>query len=152
MPKETINRLILFLSFIQLIKTQGFYDSDEVRYLSTYDALIKDSYSAQLSQNLISKCKFQMKITNPQQFAIQSSMTSALLQQYCGIMTICIIPAGFTVTMTSNLNVGALVVQGTIVWSDTTQVTNEQYLCAGYIAVRDMIILFRIKKLDKIFK
>ena len=62
-------------------------------------------------------------------------MTSAQVQTHCGTNTICVVPKGMTLTMSGDLNVAALVVNGTLTWSDTTQTANDQWLCAGYIAV-----------------
>eukprot|EP00218_Dolichomastix_sp_CCMP3274_P010700 CAMPEP_0170150048 /NCGR_PEP_ID=MMETSP0033_2-20121228/45032_1 /TAXON_ID=195969 /ORGANISM="Dolichomastix tenuilepis, Strain CCMP3274" /LENGTH=66 /DNA_ID=CAMNT_0010387047 /DNA_START=49 /DNA_END=245 /DNA_ORIENTATION=- len=39
--------------------------------------------------------------------------------------------------MDSNLNVGAMVIRGSVIWDDTTQRENAQWLCAGYIAVEE---------------
>ena len=39
------------------------------------------------------------------------------------------------------LNVGALLVRGTLVWDDTTQAgAAEQWLCAGYVAVEQHVV------------
>ncbi|CAF5189536.1 unnamed protein product, partial [Rotaria sp. Silwood1] len=61
-------------------------------------------------------------------------MLASDLQIFCGTETICTIPAGFTVTMNSNLNVAALVLSGSLVWNDLSQSSSDQWLCAGYIA------------------
>ena len=63
-------------------------------------------------------------------------MSSSELQSFCGTNTICTIPAGFTVTMNSNLNVAALVVNGVFNWTDSSQTSPNQWLCSGYIVVR----------------
>ena len=67
-------------------------------------------------------------------------MTSYRLQHFCGYESICTIPFGLTVVMNSNLNVGALVVKGKLIWNDESQEPINQWLCAGYIAVSIIII------------
>ncbi|CAF2558252.1 unnamed protein product [Rotaria sp. Silwood2] len=62
-------------------------------------------------------------------------MLSSNLQIFCGTETICTIPADFTVTMNSNLNIAALVLSGSLTWNDISQTSSDQWLCAGYIAV-----------------
>lgn len=37
--------------------------------------------------------------------------------------------------VTSDLNVGALVIRGSLEWTDTTQLASHAFLCAGYVAV-----------------
>ena len=65
-------------------------------------------------------------------------MSSSQLQAFCGNDSICTIPTGLNVVMNSNLNVAALVVKGTLTWNDVSQISSNQWLCAGYIAVRNL--------------
>ena len=139
------NIFLVLTSLLKLSQAQGFSQQDEGRYLSVFNTLIKDSYSAPLPSEIITKCKNQGQGINAQVLSITSSMKSDALQTFCGTASICTIPSGITVTMTSSLNVAALVVQGTLEWSDSTQIANDQYLCAGYIAVRILTLFFRIK-------
>ena len=129
------NFILVLLSLLKSTQAQGFSQQDEARYLSVFSTLIKDSYSAPLSTDLTTKCKSQGQVINAPVLSITSSMTSDVLQSFCGTSSICTIPSGITVTMTSSLNVAALVVQGALQWTDSTQTANSQYLCAGYIAV-----------------
>jgi hypothetical protein len=130
--------LFLFLQFfLQLNAYEPFSQIDEGPFLGSFDTLIKDSYSAPLPNDLKSACKNKNILTAATVKTVSSSMTATQLQAFCGLDTICTIPAGFTVTMNSNLNLAALVVKGTLIWTDVTQFSNDQWLCAGYIAVRN---------------
>jgi filamentous hemagglutinin family protein len=137
--------IILKLFFISqcLMQTNNAYEAfgeqDEAPYLEAFSTLIKDSYSASLPQDLTAACKNQNQATVSGVKSITSSMLSSDLQTFCGADTICTIPAGFTVTMNSNLNVAALVVSGSLVWNDVSQPSSDQWLCAGYIAVRYLL-------------
>jgi len=136
MFKVIWNIILVLLSLLELSQAQtGFSQQDEARYLSNFNTLIKDSYSAPLPTEIITKCKSKGQLTNVPVVSITSSMTSDVLQTRCGSSSICTIPSGITVEMTSSLNVASLVVQGTLEWSDSSQIENDQYLCAGYIAV-----------------
>jgi hypothetical protein len=115
---------------------EAFSQQDEAEYINTFSTLIKDSYSAPLPRDLAATCKNQNQVTVSAVKSITTSMSSSDLQLFCGTETICTIPAGFTVTMNSNLNVAALVVSGSLVWNDASQSSSDQWLCAGYIAVR----------------
>ena len=134
--------IILKLFFISpcLMQTNNVFEAfaqrDEASYLEAFSTLIKDSYSAPLPQALAATCKNENHVTVSTVKSITSSMLSSDLQTFCGTDTICTIPARFTVTMNSNLNVAALVVSGSLVWNDASQSASEQWLCAGYIAVR----------------
>ena len=129
------NIILVLFCLLKISQAQGFSQQDESRYLSVFNTLIKDSYSAPLTNGIKTNCKSQGQMTNTPVISVKSSMTSEELQAFCGISSICTILPGITVTMTSNLNVAALVVQGTIQWTESTQKENDQYLCAGYIAV-----------------
>lgn len=114
---------------------EAFSQSDEAPYIAAFSTLIKDSYSAPLPQDLRATCKNQNQAELVTVKSITTSMLSSELQIFCGTETICSIPAGFTVTMNSNLNVAALVLNGSLVWNDASQSSSDQWLCAGYIAV-----------------
>ena len=138
--------IILKLFFVLecLIQTNNAYEAfaqeDEAAYLGAFSTLIKDSYSAPLPQDLVATCKNQPQTTTSTVKSITTSVLSSSLQAFCGTDSICTIPTGLTVTMNSNLNVAALVLNGTLVWNDVSQSLNDQWLCAGYIAVRYYLI------------
>jgi hypothetical protein len=50
------------------------------------------------------------------------------------------LPFAVTLVMDGSLNVGALVVRGSVLWTDATQPAAEQWLCAGYVAVEDSAV------------
>ena len=135
-------KLILNVFILQLLiqkneaqNFEAFAQEDESAYIQAFDTLIKDSYSAPMPNELISACKAKGDVSNPEIKSIATSMTSSQLQTFCGANSLCTIPAGLTVTMNSNLNLAALVVKGTLLWTDGTQVSSNQWLCAGYIGV-----------------
>jgi len=135
--------LKVFLISQCLIQTnnvcEAFSQQDEAAYIDAFSTLIKDSYSAPLPQDLAATCKNQNQATVSTVKSITTSMLSSDLQIFCGTETICTIPDGFTVTMNSNLNVAALVLSGSLVWNDVSQSSSDQWLCAGYIAVRYLL-------------
>ena len=136
--KEFIFGILLYvICFTKLSDAQGgFLQSEEVRYLSLFPTLIKDSYTAPLPHKVIDKCKNQpLASKNINTLAIKSSMNSLALQAFCGYSTICVVPAGYTISMTNSLSVAALIVHGTVEWTDESQQEDNQYICAGYIAV-----------------
>lgn len=121
---------------------EAFGEADEAQYLQAFDTLIKDSYSAPLPQEVTTRCK--NRGTMPQDLPVMTisrSMSASELQSFCGEYSICVIANGFTVTMNANLNVAALVVRGTLSWTESTQSNNEQFLCAGFIAVNKLSIV-----------
>ena len=129
--------LFLIIKSLCFISINGFNNQDEGAYISSFENLIRDSYSHPLPSQLIAECKNQPSPgTNLAIKSISSSMSSSELQSFCGTNTICTIPAGFTVTMNSNLNVAALVVNGVFNWTDSSQTSPNQWLCSGYIVVR----------------
>ena len=81
--------------------------------------------------------------TPTQEVTVQSSadtnnngiVTSSDVASQCGDNTICIIPFGTTWIVDNSINLGALIVRGSVEWYDSTQVLDNAYLCAGYVAV-----------------
>lgn len=83
------------------------------------------------------------------QITVTSNVNAAKLQSICGANSLCVINPGVTVTLDGNVNVAALInrvssrasasfrcwlwEQGTIIWNDSTQQADLQYLCGGYI-------------------
>lgn len=129
--------LLVSLYLIQINNAyEAFSQQDEAEYLGAFDTLIKDSYSAPLPVDLAAACKNKNQATVSTVKSITTSMLSSDLQIFCGTDTICTIPDGLTVTMNSNLNVAALVVNGSLVWNEASQSSTYQWLCAGYVAVR----------------
>ncbi len=128
--------IIFIVKSLCFISTYGFNNQDEAAYINSFDNLIKDSYSQPLPSQMISECKNQPSpgINLPIK-SISSSMSSSDLQNFCGSSSICTIPIGLTVTMTSNLNLAALVVNGVLNWTDTSQTSTHQWICAGYFVV-----------------
>lgn len=63
------------------------------------------------------------------------SASSAQAQCDANLASVCVVPRGLRLVMDGDLNVPALKVQGDLVWREDDQVGDEQYLCAGYVAV-----------------
>ncbi len=137
---------LLILLFCLFSLSLQFEDKQENEYLNSWSSLIKDSYSAYLPDALKNQCKSQPTLLQnlPIQ-SIKNSITSEKVQQICGTDSICTIEKGVTVTMNSNLNVAALSVKGYLSWNDQTQRSDEQWLCAGYIAVYKALNLIHLK-------
>ena len=53
----------------------------------------------------------------------------------CGDDSVCVIPLNTTFQVDGNINLGALIVRGTVEWNDLTQSSNSMFLCARYVAV-----------------
>ena len=131
---STTNILKTIFILACLIQTSlNFMIDEEVDYMARFGNLIKDSHSETLPQDLINTCR-RKGSQNPQTEFIRSSTTSKDIQNRC-LNAICQIEPNVQITMNSNLNVAALIIKGKLIWDESTQQTNEQWLCAGYIAV-----------------
>ncbi|KAL7542580.1 hypothetical protein ACHAXR_011906 [Thalassiosira sp. AJA248-18] len=74
------------------------------------------------------------------------TVSAASAQAQCGggssngnISSVCIVPRGLRLIMSSSLNVPALIVRGELYWRDSDQVMEDQFLCAGYVAVESPV-------------
>jgi hypothetical protein len=119
------------------VNSAPFMQGDESRYLSSFNEIIKDSYSEQLPTGLVNQCKNKGNIASMPEKYTSGSMKSNDAQHFCTSTSKCIIPAGSVLTMNSNLDVGVLIVKGSLIWNDFTQTNTEQWLCAGYISIED---------------
>ena len=139
----TTNILKTIFILACLIQTSlNFMINEEVDYMNKFKNLIRDSHS-ETPQDLINTCG-EKGSQNAQTEYIRSSTTSKDIQNRC-LNAICQIEPNVQITMNSNLNVAALIVKGKLIWDESTQQTNEQWLCAGYIAVNLLIFLLKSK-------
>lgn len=136
--KHAILSILLILAPFVTCQSNSYLQEDQQKYLDRFDSLIADSYAEPIPAEMRAMCAKQAKLpaTIPE-ISIPSDMNSDAAQKICSPAATCIIPAGVTVSMNSNLNVGRLIVRGTLIWTDTTQVVAAQWLCAGIVAVED---------------
>lgn len=68
-----------------------------------------------------------------------TALTASQVQAQCGMDTVCVVPAGISLTMDAPLIVHALVLRGgALLWNAQTQAQNSVvWLCAGYVAVEE---------------
>ena len=117
------------------LSAQSFNQGDTGSFASSWPQLIADSYSAPLPAALEQQCKGKTGAASLSTVRLSSSSGAAAAQAACGSQSHCVVPPGVTLTMDGSLDVGALTVQGTLLWSDTSQSAAEQWLCAGFVAV-----------------
>lgn len=91
-------------------------------------------------QELLDQCKNRGK-SNPAREIIVSgggTVSSSFVQSECGEDSVCIIPYGMTLFMDGNLNLGALIIRGSLKWTSfTQQSSSDHFLCAGYVVVEE---------------
>ena len=120
--------------------TIGFLQAQDAEYAADFSALVAASHASELPAGLSSTCKGQgaaPSLLPEVQLASGLMMGATAAQQTCGSTNTCIVPAGTTLRMDSNLDVAALIIRGTLIWDDETQAAAEQWLCAGYVAAEE---------------
>eukprot|EP00559_Dactyliosolen_fragilissimus_P007575 CAMPEP_0184856030 /NCGR_PEP_ID=MMETSP0580-20130426/1187_1 /TAXON_ID=1118495 /ORGANISM="Dactyliosolen fragilissimus" /LENGTH=1243 /DNA_ID=CAMNT_0027350795 /DNA_START=75 /DNA_END=3803 /DNA_ORIENTATION=- len=151
--------LALFYILNYLGAEAAFDQGSEIDYYAKYNEIVAASYSAvddldsSVNPNappssLIQNCKNGGQLPSPVPTVEISSplfhtIKSSSLMAQCGSASICVIPEGITVEMNTDVNIGALIVRGSLKWTDETQnhssssssSTSSQYLCAGYIVM-----------------
>lgn len=128
--------LLVLLSTVLGVAHAAYWQHDEGPYLANYDSIINDSYAegdVESNQNLLRNCKGGPLPTR--EISIQAPASIYASQLACGSNDICIIEAGVSLIMDTSLMVGAMILKGNLEWTDTTQTTESQYLCGGYIVV-----------------
>ena len=135
--KKNFIQFILLLTLTRLLHSDEFQNTDESRYLNVFDKMTSESYSTPIPADIETKCKNQGLELNPKVLTTSSSIITSLdMQTFCGTTSICTIPSGLTVKVTSSLNLAALIVNGTLEWDGSTQTSHEQFIRAGYVAVK----------------
>jgi len=130
----------LILLILPSLFSAQYLVTDEARYLSNFNNIMSSSYKEALPADIKNICANKGGAVITQDVTISADTTAQNIISQCNINTRCIIPPGVTVTMNANLNVGALEVRGSLIWTDSTQTQPEQYLCAGYIYFAPMSI------------
>ena len=132
--------LFLVPSSVSTIVPYG--QADTALFLAEFDTLIADSYGERLPTGLRDACRALGSSSSGDGGSLPSvsvaagvEVSAASLMATCGTASICTVPAGSTLRMSGSVNVAALVVQGSVVWTDETQRVEDQWLCAGYVAV-----------------
>ncbi len=114
----------------------GYTEEQEAEYLANFDAHMAVSYAAADDSSLLGPCKQVQGIPITNVVVVSSdsfTVTSQDVQAQCDSSQICVIPSDLTLTMTESLDVGALSIEGSLLWTDETQTSLETYLCAGYV-------------------
>lgn len=114
----------------------GFVQADEAPYAAAFASLLAASHTASRPDALTQACAEKGEVPASLQVELPVSVvTSSEAQLLCGPSSACLLPAGAHLLMDASLNVASLVVQGHLQWDDETQLANEQWLCAGFVAV-----------------
>jgi hypothetical protein len=124
---------VLILLILPSLITAQYQVTEEARYMANFPNIMAASYKEPLPTDLTITCANKGNADITQNFTVSADTTSKNIMSQCNANTRCIIQAGVTVTMNTNLNVGVLEVYGSLVWTDSTQTQPEQYLCAGNI-------------------
>jgi len=142
---------ILCPSFIcaafQFLQVKGGFNQDqEIDYLANFRDIEQASYAAVddttvVPENLVDQCKGDGEIPTVEVHptGIGGTIFSSSVANQCNSNSICIIDSELVVKMDQSLNVGALIIRGSLEWNKASTNTNGTaqtlYLCAGYVAV-----------------
>lgn len=121
----------------------GFVHEDHELYATAFPTLEAASHDVSRPASLLEACAGQPvgAATLPEIVITETYITASAAQQQCGLGSTCVVPDTSTLIMDGNLNVGALVVRGSLRWDDGTQQADVQWLCAGFIAVEGTLEL-----------
>jgi hypothetical protein len=70
-------------------------------------------------------------------YSVQLKYLEFAMRRKCSKYGICVIASYSTLIMDNNLNVFALIIRGKLLFSDLTQQSATQWLCAGYLVVEN---------------
>ena len=115
----------------------SYNQGDHALYLSEYSSLVADSYTEPLPPAIAATCRAKgLRQGTPEEVELAAGVHSAVqAQAACGTSATCVVASGATLRMDGDLNVGALLVRGRVVWDETSQQAAEQWLCGGYVVV-----------------
>jgi len=132
----------------------AFEHGQEIDYLALFDSIDDASYAAvddsssSAPSELLEQCKKSGSTSTPTNEVYLSGNSGTIFNSgvilsssataQCDSNSICIVPDGLTLKMDESLNVGALVIRGSLEWNDFTVGTSQStFLCAGYVAVEE---------------
>ena len=125
--------LLLLLADGTRAQQVGFLQDSDAEYSAAFADLEDAAYDAPRPPALAAACAGQGELGTMAEVSLDASDTTSLdAQQQCSASSTCIVPEGSVLRMTSNFNVGALIIRGSLIWDDSS---GAQWLCAGYIAV-----------------
>ena len=112
-------------------------------FAANFDAMNELGYSmisdeGKVPPSFISECKNSWNPPTRDVIVLPGEngyVNSSQISQQCGSSSVCIIPLGVTYQVDSSINLGALVVEGSVEWTDDTQVDMRAFLCTGYVSV-----------------
>jgi hypothetical protein len=89
---------------------------------------------------LIDQCKNSEAVNPTNEVVVATTDRSGMVsvssvQLQCGSDTICILPDGLKLQMNGNLNVGGLIIRGNLEWTSSSQASDHQFLCGGFVVV-----------------
>jgi hypothetical protein len=117
--------------------------SDEGAYLNDFDSIQAATYTV-ADGDLPFELNVCTNMSSPppsREVTVQSSnglINSSEVFEQCGVDSVCTIPLGTTFEVDGSLNLGALVIQGVVEWTDNTQGSPSAFLCSGYVAVEGL--------------
>ena len=130
------------------VKKMPFNEGNEEEFLASFESLISDSYAesnnvSSAPRNLTQFCRNQGLFFNNSDTLDEVEISGngdnvvfpSEVSAQCGSSKICVIKAGLTLKMKGSLNVAALKIKGTLLWTGVEQTEEDQWLCAGMIAV-----------------
>ena len=134
--------LIFIFTAIASSVASAYNQEDSARYVTDFPSLYAKSYTEvdhQAPKALLDQCKNQSSLAFTE-VVVQSANTvisAAELQRQCGASSACILENGLTLEVNSSIKLHSLIVRNgaTVRWSDNTQSSQNQWMCAGYIVV-----------------
>lgn len=145
-PLTVVLLLIQLQQHINIVRA-AYWQHDEGPYLEDFENHhLPKSYTAleQEFPELKNRCRGNGFASSPpsRTVLIQSPSTiyasSAEWQATsCSSNDVCVIDAGITVIMDTSLVLGALIIKGRLVWNDSYQSQQDQYLCAGFVVIEE---------------
>lgn len=133
--------LLLQLQHQVPVVRAAYWQHDEGPYLADFqNHHLPNSYTAleQEFPDLKNRCRGNGLGSPPTRtVSIQSPSTIYASSTSCGPNDICIVETGVTLIMDTSLILGALIVKGRLVWNDSSQSHQDQYLCAGYMVAEE---------------
>lgn len=134
---------LLLAFFSKNVAHAALSQSDEANYLANFNSMQAATYA--VADNDLPRDMDVCKVNQSRpsrQVTVQASnngvINSSAVSSQCRSDSICIIPIGTTLQVDRSLNLGALIVRGTVEWNDNTQVNPSAFLCAGYVAMEGM--------------
>jgi hypothetical protein len=125
-------QVVFVVVLLLLLSSSDAYEwGEETEYVNDFASMEARAWDVPLPADLITNCKNRGLVSNENVVTLDSGRSYTASEVTCSSTDTCVVPDDTNIEVDADLNVGALVVKGSV------RIATSAWLCAGYISVED---------------